>query len=465
MKDLLRKYVGNIDFIDLKVIDIVGRVRHVILPGDRLGDELFEEGVGFDASNFGYSSIENSDMIMLPDPDTAFEDPFFERKTLSFFCDVLRTEDREPFVHYPRNVLKATIEELKSVGATNAMLGPELEFHLFEGMSYRVSENQVYFKVDVAEGFWNSGEISSANVVERKMGYHRCPPADAMANFRNEAVMIMSSVGIPVKYHHHEVSSAQHEIEFLFQGALKSADSIILARYILQNLASRYNLKVTFMPKPLFGEAGNGMHIHQYLVDESGRNMFAGDLYCGLGETALQYTCGILKHSLTGALLAFTNPSTNSYRRLVPGFEAPICAVFAKGNRSAAVRIPGYVKDKRKARIEFRTIDASCNPYYGIAAMLLAGLDGVRQKLDYKEHGFGPIEANIYNMSNEDRDKIRFFPSSLEESIKGLKEDNEFLKPGFPDELIRQWIVVKEEEARYVSSVPSPAEYQLYFDL
>lgn len=465
MKDSLKSYIGNIEFIDLKAVDIAGRLRHVILPGERLTDDLFTNGVGFDASNFGYATVEDSDMIMIPDPDTAFIDPFYELETLSFFCDVLKTSDRKPFMQYPRNILKSTVELLSNFGANEAMLGPELEFHVFESMSYNIDTRDVSYSVDVTEGFWNCKKPSADTVIEKKRGYHRCPPADALAGFRNEAAMLMKELGVPVKYHHHEVSSAQHEFELLFQGALKSADSIVIAKYILQNLANDYGLTVTFMPKPLFGEAGNGMHIHQYLVDSEGKNIFSGDGYCGLSELALSYTAGILEHSLTGSLLSFTNPSTSSYRRLVPGFEAPICGVFARGNRSAAVRIPGYVNNAKKTRIEYRTIDASCNPYYGIAAMLLSGIDGIERKLDPTEMGYGPIDSNMYSMSEEDKKKIRFFPTTLRDTLNGLTDDKKFLLKVFPEELIEKWRKSRLEEADYVNSVPSPAEYKLYFDL
>ena len=465
MQELLMKYSGKIDFIDLKVVDISGRLRHVMLPGDRLDDSLFSEGVGFDASNFGYAAVEDSDMIMVPDPDTAFIDPFYEASTLSFLCDLIKTSDGKPFMQYPRNVLKSAVGKLESIGAAEAIFGPELEFHIFEGVSYDVATNGAGYRVEVSEGYWNSGILSNETRVDQKAGYHRCPPADSMAEFRNEVVLTLHKLGVPVKYHHHEVSSAQHEIELLFQKAVSSADSIVISKYVLQNLAYRHGLTVTFMPKPLFAEAGNGMHVHQFLRDSSERNLFSGDEYFGLSSMALSYTAGILFHSLSGSLLAFGNPSTNSYRRLVPGFEAPICAVFARGNRSAAVRIPGYVKDPAKARIEYRTIDASCNPYYGMAAMLCAGIDGVKQKMNPSEMGFGPIESNIYNLSEEERKSIRFFPSDLKAAINGLVEDNIYLQDTFPGDLISRWTVLKEKEIKYVNSVPSPAEFKLYYDL
>ncbi|AKI98216.1 type I glutamate--ammonia ligase [Kosmotoga pacifica] len=465
MSHIIEKYANEIEFIDLKVVDIHGRLRHVMLPGDRLTESLFTEGVGFDASNFGFAAVESSDMIMIPDPETAFIDPFYTEKTLSFFCDVYRVDSLEPFPQYPRNLLRTTVEKLKEVHASDAMMAPELEFHIFEGLSYEVSANRVYYEVDVSEGFWRSSEFSNQNVVGRKMGYHRTPPADIFANFRNEVVKILLKIGVPVKYHHHEVSSAQHEIELLFQNALKAADSILLTKYVIRNTASRYGLVVTFMPKPIYEEAGNGMHVHQFLVDENGKNLFSGNDYGGLSTFAFQYIAGVLEHSLTGSLLAFTNPSANSFKRLVPGFEAPVCAAFARANRSAAVRIPGYVKNPDKVRIEFRTMDATCNPYYALSAILLAGIDGIKKKLDPKEMGFGPLEKNVYLMSYKEKESIKFFPTNLNATLNGLKKDNEYLKGIFDEKLIANWYTLKQEEARYVNSVPSPAEYQLYFDL
>ncbi|MGC9383298.1 MAG: type I glutamate--ammonia ligase [Kosmotogaceae bacterium] len=464
MKDHTEKLSKEVEFIDLKVVDISGRIRHILLPGNRLNDELFEEGIGFDASNYGYATVEDSDMIAVPDEETAFIDPFYESKTLSFFCNVYTTSDGNLYGQYPRNVLINTLKELKSVGAKGALLAPELEFHIFDAASYSVGVNKVSYEIEAKEGYWNSEELSKNMIVEKKTGYHRSPPADYFAGFRNEAVKHLIELGIPVKYHHHEVSSAQHEIELYFQDALKTADSIIIIKYLLHNLAYKYGIRITFMPKPLYGEAGNGMHIHQFLYDEH-KNLFSGDSYSGLGEMALSYVAGILQHSLRGSLLAFTNPTTNSYRRLVPGFEAPICAAFARGNRSAAIRIPGYVKKAEKVRVEFRTIDASCNPYYGISAMLLAGIDGIKRKLDPRKLNFGPLESNIYEMTGQQRDQIQFFPTDLSTVLNGLKDDKDYLSSAFDDKLIENWFNKKGEEANYIMNIPSPAEYQLYFDL
>ncbi|MFW6122177.1 MAG: type I glutamate--ammonia ligase [Petrotogales bacterium] len=464
MKEKIRELSKEVEFLDLKVVDISGRIRHILLPGNRLNKELFEEGIGFDASNYGYGTVEDSDMIAVPDEESAFIDPFYEAKTLSFFCNVYRTSDGKLYELYPRNVLINTLKELESIGSKGALLAPELEFHILDAASYNIGVNKVSYEIEAKEGYWNSNDLSNNMIVEKKTGYHRSPPADYYADFRNEVVSHLIELGIPVKYHHHEVSSAQHEIELNFQDAIKAADSIIIIKYLIHNLASKYGMRVTFMPKPLYGEAGNGMHIHQYLYDEN-KNLFSGESYSGLSEMALSYAAGILQHSLSGSLLAFTNPTTNSYKRLVPGFEAPICAVFARGNRSAAVRIPGYVKKPEKVRIEFRTIDASCNPYYGISAMLLAGIDGIKKKLDPGKLNFGPLETNIYEMEDREKAKIQYFPTNLEAVLNGLKRDKDFLNIAFSNKLIENWIETKKEEANYVMSIPTPAEYQLYFDL
>jgi glutamine synthetase len=454
------KKENNVEFIDLKVIDIYGKLHHVVLPGERLNKSLFEDGIGFDASNFGYSNIEKSDMIMIPEEETAFIDPFYDRKTLSFLCNVIKIKDNEPYSDYPRSLLKKALTLLKNLNFSDIMLGPELEFHIFEKIQYNSVVNSSGYFLDVKEGYWNS-DLDSSNIIKKKMGYHAPLPEDTFANFRNEAAFMMKEIGIPVKYHHHEVSTAQQEFELNFQPALKSADSIILSKYILHNLANKLGMNVTFMPKPLTGEAGNGMHIHQYIIDERGDNRFSGDVYSGLNKMALWYIGGILKHSVSGSLLAFTNPTTNSYKRLIPGYEAPVGAIFGKSNRSAAVRIPGYVKDPQKSRLEFRTIDATCNPYYAIASMLMAGLDGITKNIDTEEEGYGPFEKNLYECS----DSIKTFPSDLKEVLEGLKTDSDYLKPIFSDNLIQKWISLKEKEIRRIEEIPHPIEFEMYFDL
>jgi len=448
----------QVEFIDLKVVDLVGVWKHVTLPVSSFNESIFKNGIGFDASNFGYATVEKSDMVMIPDPTTAFIDPFTEYVTLSMICDVYDVHSGERFNQDARGILSRVVEAVEKEGiADQIMFGPEYEFHVFDDVSYEITSNSISLNLDSCEGFWNSGETGEY-YVGKKRGYHRTPPFDKLFDFRNEVVEILENLGIPVKYHHHEVGTAQLEIETRFMNALQAADATLITKYVIRNVGLDYGFVVSFMPKPMYDEAGNGMHVHQFMTKE-GKNVFAGDELYGLSNTALEYTCGILKHS--PSLLGFTNPTTNSYRRLVPGFEAPVNAVFAMGNRTSAVRIPGYVKEESKKRIEFRTIDASCNPYTAFAAMILAGVDGIMNNMDPRKEGYGPMEGDI------SKSGVHPLPKNLEEAVLSLKNDNEYLKRWniFPQELIEKWVNKKLDEHKKVSSITHPMEYQLYFDI
>ncbi|QIV78984.1 type I glutamate--ammonia ligase [Fervidobacterium pennivorans subsp. shakshaketiis] len=443
----------GINFIDLKVVDLWGRWRHVTLARTNFSEKTFVEGVGFDASNLGYAEVFNSDMVIIPDPETAFIEEYDGEKVLSMICDVYEVENMTPCSHDPRTILKKTLKSIKDI-ADEVYLGPEYEFHIFEDVRYDVKSNRIMFEIDSSEGFWKSSETGEY-FIGRKKGYHRIPPFDRLMEVRNAIVKKLLEYGVPVKYHHHEVGTCQVEIELTLVDALKAADYTMLVKHVARMVAKQYGYLVTFMPKPMFDEAGNGMHVHQFLK-KNGKNIFNGDKLYNLSEEALWYIGGMLKNA--PALMAFTNPSTNSYRRLVPGFEAPTNAVFALANRTSAIRIPAYVKDPEKRRIEFRTIDATCNPYLGFAAMILAGVDGIRKKIDPTSEGFGPFEGDVYEK------ELKPLPKSLEESCIALKNNHEFLTT-FPKDLIEHWIKAKLFEERQVSSVPHPKEYDLYFDV
>jgi glutamine synthetase len=438
--------------VDLKTTDIWGRWHHVTLANTYFSEKTFTEGVGFDASNLGYANVVASDLLMVPDPNTAFLEDFNGEKVLSIICDVYDVDSGKYSPLDPRSILRNTISSISDV-AENAMLAPEYEFHVFNSVKFDVTSNEIYYVVDSEEGFWNSGKTGTYTI-GKKGGYEQVPPFDSMSRVRAEIVDELLKLGVPVKYHHHEVGTCQVEIELSFTDALRAADYAMLVKYVARNVARKMGYVVSFMPKPLFEEAGNGMHVHQYLV-RNGVNIFSGQELFGLSSTALSYIAGLLTHGKS--VMAFTNPSTNSYRRLTPGFEAPTSAVFGLGNRTAAIRIPAYVKDPGQRRIEFRTIDATTNPYLGFAAMILAGVDGIRRSLDPISLGYGPVEDTAEG-------KGEMLATSLTEACKALKDDHSYLSV-FPDALLENWVEKKIKEELTVSRVPSPEEFKLYFDL
>jgi len=448
----------KIVYVDLKVVDFYGSWKHVTLPVENVTDELFDNGIGFDASNFGYAMVEKSDMVMIPDLETAFMDPFGEFPMISMICDVYDPQSGDRFKQDPRGILTRVLKKLREEGiADQVRFGPEYEFHILDEVEYEVQPNSISLTIDSCEGFWNSA-YTGEYCIGKKRGYHRTPPFDKFFVLRNSIVEELKKLDIDVKYHHHEVGTAQLEIETKFMDAKKAADATLMAKYVIRNIALQNGFLVSFMPKPIYDEAGNGMHIHQFMMKDN-KNIFAGDQVYGLSKTALNYTAGILMHSR--ALLGFSNPTTNSYRRLVPGFEAPTNAVFAIANRTAAIRVPGYVKEDAKRRIEFRTIDATCNPYLAFAAMIMAGVDGIINQYDPKEEGYGPMDGDASKL------KSNPLPKTLEEAVMSLGEDHDFLKRWdiFPEEMIQKWIDKKIEEHRKVAAVTHPIEYQLYFDL
>ncbi|MBR4401247.1 MAG: glutamine synthetase beta-grasp domain-containing protein [Synergistes sp.] len=437
------------DYINLLMVDISGNIRSVALPRGYATEKVLNDGVGFDASNYGYAKVSNSDMVAIPDMSTAFFEIRGDYRILHVLCDVLST-DRETFDQYPRNVIKKARDFLREEGiADTAKLLVELEYYVFEEAEYNSRADGAFYRVKSSEGLGE--EFADRPRVPLLGAYHRMPPEDSYMDFRNETVKLMEVVGIPVKYHHHEVAVSQLEIELDFMDMVQAADMVSLAKWIIRQVASEQGLCVTFMPKPLYKMPGNGMHVHQFL-EKGGRSIFPGDVLFNLSDEGLSYIAGMLSHSLTGSLLAFACPSTNSYRRLVHGYEAPVSATFAKGSRAAAVRIPGYVK-KDETRVEYRTGDASCNLYLFLAAMVLAGADGIRR-------GLNPVVLGY--QSREAREDLTF-PLNLNAVLDGLEKDRYYLAPAFPDKLIELWIKAKRAEAEYVYNAPTPQEYELYF--
>lgn len=471
--DELKAYCENegIQNIDFRMIALYGQVKHLTIPVTRLSPKLFEYGIGFDGSNYGYAKVEKSDMVFIPDLTTAFRDPFWDLPTISMIGDVFAISDhKEPFEHDPRHITQKAEDYLKELGiADTNLISPEFEFYVFDHVAFKNEPHDVKLQLDADNAYWNMGESEFQNLgyQNRKHGgYHAAPPMDILHNLRSEMVMELEKAGVEVKYHHHEVGGpGQLEIELEFGTSREMADKTLLIKYILQNIAVANGKSLTFMPKPIFGEAGNGMHVHMYLL-KNGENIFAdANGYSGLSETAFYFMGGILKHSK--ALLALTNPSTNSYKRLVPGYEAPVSICFATSNRSSVVRIPGYVKDPAKKRFEFRPSDATCNPYLAYAALLMAGIDGIQKKIDPREEGYGPYDVNIFDLSPEERAKIDALPASLEEALDCLEADHEFLTAGnvFPESFLNNWIQKKRLEAREISTRPHPMEFELYYAL
>ncbi|MCL1806514.1 MAG: type I glutamate--ammonia ligase [Oscillospiraceae bacterium] len=455
--------------LDLMTIDINGRWRHVTMPVGRLDEKTLQYGIGFDGSNYGFAPVEKSDMVFIPDLKTAYLDPFAEVATLAMLGDVFVIDlpHNRRFDQDPRNVALCAEEVMKSSGIADEMrILPEFEFYVFDHVSVSSEPHSTGFHVDTAQACWNSG-IDYPNTgykVPHKGGYHIAPPADILNGFRSRAVLLMEKLGVTVKYHHHEVGGAgQQEIEVEPGSMFQMADHTMLVKYILKNLAVAEGKSVTFLPKPLVGEAGSGLHVHMQLF-KGGKPLFYDEKgYSQLSETALYFMGGILKHA--PALCAFTNPSTNSYKRLTPGYEAPVTVGYATSNRSAVIRIPAYAKTPDAKRYELRSPDGTCNPYYAFAAILMAGIDGVRQKTDPAKAGYGPYDCNLYTLSEKQKKKIKHLPKSLDEALDALERDHAFLAEAFPERLITLWLDRKRAEAAKVSQIPHPAEYSLYYDL
>lgn len=462
----------DIKMIDFKMIDLLGRWRHLSIPTGRFTPDTLKYGIGFDGSNYGFAPVEKSDMVFIPDISTAFFDPFTAVATLSMIGDVfvIAQPENYRFDQDPRTIALKAEEYMKSTGIADEMkLGPEYEFHVFDHVSYECSPHKTGFTIDAEQAIWNSGENEFQNLgykIPLKGGYHIAPPQDILYDLRSRMCLLLEENNVPVKYHHHEVGGpGQIEIEVEFASMRQTADNTMLSKYLIKNLAFQEGKTVTFMPKPLFAEAGNGMHVHMLLFKNGQPLFYDENGYSNLSQEALYFIGGLLKHA--PALLAFTNPSTNSYKRLVPGYEAPVNICFATANRSAVIRIPAYAKSPETKRFEFRSSDATCNPYLAYSAMLMAGLDGIKNKIDPVAEGYGPYDVNLFNLPAEELAKIKSLPQSLDEALDALEKDDEFLLTGdvFPKRLIDVWITNKRAEARKVNSIPHPMEFELYYDL
>ncbi len=452
--------------VDLKFVDLLGTWQHFTSPISEFADEeAFADGLGFDGSSIrGWQAIDNSDMLVIPDPDTAVIDPFMKEPTLTMICTISDPITRADYSRDPRNIARKAEAYLKSTGVGDvAFFGPEPEFFIFDGLRYDTTQHSSYYYIESDEGVWNTGSEgkNSGYKVKNKEGYFPVPPVDSLQDLRGEMVRVMESVGIRVEKHHHEVATAgQAEIDMRFSPLTKMADWLMWYKYICKNVAARNGKSVTFMPKPIFGDNGTGMHTHQSIW-KGETPLFAGSGYAGMSDLAMHYIAGILHHAPT--LAAFTNPGTNSYRRLVPGFEAPINLAYSSRNRSASVRIPMYSPSPKAKRIEVRFPDPTCNPYLAFSAMLMAGLDGIQRKLDPGQ----PLDKDIYALTPAELAEVPNMPPSLEASLANLKKDHEFLLKGdvFTEDLIETWIDYKmSKEVSAIRLRPHPYEFALYYD-
>jgi len=476
---------AEVTTIDLKYVDLPGRWHHLTLPIEFLDEKLFTKGVGFDGSSIpGFQrKVTGGDMVMIPDKTTAMEDVFWDENCVSFICDVADAKTGEPFTGDPRSVAKRAIEYAKKffkenalakqAGATGALFAPEFEFFIFDEVIFTKHNDSIGYKFDCEEADWNydrSEKFGNAGFqIKHQAGYHAAPPNDKTYDLRNEMMRLLSVMDIPVKYHHHEVGGpGQCEIEILFNDLLRSADNGMWIKYVVQNLAYNNGKTATFMPKPIYGVAGSGMHVHQYLIKEDGDSAFAGDDETGFNELARAYTAGVLKHARS--LSAIACASTNSYKRLVPGYEAPVWLFYGMANREAACRVPAYaLPDKR--RVEFRPSDATGNIYLSLAAMLMAGLSGIKQKLDPKTEGFGPYgDEGLEVMANLDpkEQKKHLIPRDFIQALHALNYDNDYLLEGgvFDKPLLDAYQTYKQtQELDKILNRPHPYELFLYYDI
>ena len=469
-KDIMKLIKENdIKMVDFKMVDINGQYRHVTIPAQHFNEDTLRDGIGFDASNYGYAVVEKSDMVFIPDPDTAMMDPFCEVPTLSMTGNAMIIDNPEnrPLAQYPRNIVLAAEQYMKDSGIADTMLIlPEFEFYLFNDVAWDVQPNAIGMTLDAKQTYWNSDTDGMGRVVPKQKNYHIAKPFDTTYECRSEMCLLMEEAGIAIKYHHPEVGAAgQFEIEPKLGQMSKMADATMMIKYIIRNTALKHGLSATLMPKPVYGEAGNGMHVHILLMKD-GQPVFSDDNgYSHLSETAHYFIGGLLKH--IASLCAITNPSTNSFKRLVPGFEAPVTVGYATSNRSAVIRIPAYAKTPNMRRFEIRNPDATCNPYFCYAALLMAGLDGIKNKIDPKANGWGPYDVNLYNLSEEEKAKLTSLPTNLSDALDALEADHDYLTAGgvFPEELINNFIKGKREEVRQLSAIPHPAEFEKYYNL
>ena len=460
---------NGIQMVDFKMVDINGQYRHVTIPAADFNEEIMQEGVGFDASNYGYAVVEKSDMVFIPDPDTAVIDPFCQVPTLSMTGNAMIIDypANRPLAQYPRNIVLAAEAYMKDSGIADTMLIlPEFEFYLFNQVGWEVQPFSIGMNLDYDQSYWNSGIQGQGVVVPKQKNYHIAKPFDPTYECRSEMCLLMEDAGIPIKYHHPEVSaSGQFEIEPKLGQMSKMADASMMIKYIIRNTALKHGYSATLMPKPVYGEAGNGMHVHMLLLKD-GEPVFSDDNgYSHLSKEAHWFMGGLLKH--IASLCALTNPSTNSFKRLVPGFEAPVTVGYATSNRSAVIRIPAYAKTPKMRRFELRNPDATCNPYFCYAAILMAGLDGIKNQIDPHENGWGPYDMNLYHLPEEEKKKLKGLPTSLEEALDALEADHDYLTAGgvFPEILLQNFIKAKRAECAELSKIPHPAEFEKYYNL
>ncbi len=460
----------DIKIVDFKLCDILGSWQHFSVPVSELTEDVFEDGLGFDGSSVrGWKAINASDMLVIPDAATAFIDPFTKYPTLSLTCDVIDPITRDVYDRDPRGIAKKAEAYLKSTGiADTAYFGPEAEFFVFDSVRYDTTANSSFYEVDSREGIWNRGNEMEADggpnlgyQIRHKEGYFPVSPADKFVDIRHEMILTMIDLGIAIEREHHEVATAgQAEIDVVFDTLLTTGDKLNLYKYIVRNVANKYEKSATFMPKPLFGDNGSGMHTHSSLWKD-GKPLFAGDGYAGLSEMALLYIGGILKHA--PALSALCNPTNNSYKRLVPGYEAPVNLAYSARNRSAAIRIPTYSSSPKAKRVEYRTPDPSANPYLCFSAIMMAGLDGIQNKIDPGE----AFDKNLYDLPPEELAKVPTVPDSLKGATDALASDHDFLTKGdvFTKDFIENFISIKSNEYDEVRLRPHPYEFSLYYNV
>jgi len=461
------KMKSQVKMVDLRFVDMPGTWQHLSLPVRELTEELFEDGHGFDGSSIrGFKLIHESDMLLMPDASTAFIDPVLEVPTLVLICDVYDPMTRQPYSRDPRHVVQKAEAYLKQTGiASTSYWGPEAEFFMFNDVRYGGGTNNSFYYIDSVEGWWNSGDDSKPNFggqIAPKRGYFPVPPTDTQQDVRSRIVLALEAAGVPIEVHHHEVATAgQAEIDMRFDTMLKMADNVMVYKYLVKNVARQNGLTATFMPKPLFGDNGSGMHVHQSLWEGNTNVFYDASGYAGLSDTAKYYIGGLLKHS--SALLAIAAPTTNSYRRLVPGFEAPVKLAYSQRNRSAICRIPLYSKSPKAKRIEFRAPDPSSNPDLCLAALLMAGLEGIQNLIDPGD----PSDKDLYELPPSEAKLIKEVPGSLELVLQALEADHEFLLKGdvFTTDLLESYIAYKyDTEVNPMRMRPHPHEFTLYFD-
>jgi glutamine synthetase len=465
--DLIKE--KNIEWVDFRFVDLSGRGHHITVPASEVEEATFVNGVAFDGSSIpGFRGIEESDMVMMPDTETSYVDPFNAHSTINIMCNIY-TPDGERYDRDPRGIAQKAEEFLQKSGVgTAAFFAPESEFFIFDDVRYESTMNSSFYSVDSEEAGWNSARKEDGGnlgfKVPTKGGYVPVAPTDTQQDIRSEICRLLMDAGLRIERHHHEVATAgQGEINFRFDTLTKTADNLMTYKYIIHNTARQYGKVATFMPKPLFGDNGSGMHVHQSIFKGDAPLFYEKGKYANLSDMAMHYIGGILYHA--PALIALTNPSTNSFKRLVPGYEAPVNLVFSKGNRSAAVRIPVAAVTPKGCRIEFRTPDSTANPYLAFAAMLLAGLDGIKKKMDPSALGYGPFDKNIYEMSDAEKKEIRSVPASLDEALDSLEADSDFLTADgvFSKDFLHNYIDFKRAEAKAVNIRVHPHEYSLYF--